>query len=139
MPFWRPYCVFERFLDQVDLIVAVSSLGFAQCSAETVDEGASHFQIGKPPAVRRFSFSGNLRASMSRLNMPRLMKIHNPSAQPEIQRVARNSKFNDVTIFTLVLVRLAFRNLNHFTSAATKLWPRRASRAPSSPVWYLSH
>src|SRR5262249_46484590 len=89
-------------------------------------------QIGKPPAVKRFPFSGNLRASMSRLNVPRLMKIHDALAQLEIQPVARNGKLGDVTI------RLAFRKLNHLHlrryQAATVI-----KSAKPSPIGRLSH
>src|SRR6516165_1470163 len=87
---------------------------FLQRSAELFDKRASRLQIGKAPTIVGFAFSSrNCTASVSRLNVPRLVKIYDPTAQTDIQPVARNGKLNDVGVFALVCASLPARNLTH--------------------------
>ena len=53
---------------------------FTQDSAKPIGESASRRQIRKAPAIINLSVPRNS-ASMSRFNLPRLMKAYNPTAQ----------------------------------------------------------
>ena len=55
-------------------------------SAKLIDEGLGRFQIGKAPTIINFAYSSfrDCTASVSRLNVSRLVKIYNPAAQSDV-------------------------------------------------------
>jgi hypothetical protein len=61
-------------------------LSLGDRSAKLLDERSGCLQIGKAPAIMRFTCSSyrTCTASVSRLNVPRVVKSHNPAAQSNV-------------------------------------------------------
>jgi hypothetical protein len=79
-------------------------------SAKLFDERVSRHQIGKAPAIIDLVLPKSS-ASMSRLNVSRLMKLNDPAAQFDIQSVDIDGKLDDVGIFALIGQRPAATRL----------------------------
>jgi hypothetical protein len=73
----------------------------AELPTELFDEILSDCQIGKAPAIIRFAFLQNYMA-VSRLDASRIVKVHDSTAQPDIQAVPTGGKLDDVRVFPLI-------------------------------------
>jgi hypothetical protein len=73
---------------------------YVERPAKLFDEGLSRSQIGKAPTIINLPFPHD-RTSMSRLNMLRLVKMHEAAAQCDIQSFGRDGKLDDIWIFSL--------------------------------------
>ena len=74
---------------------------FAQCAAKVLNEVASCPQIGKaPPTISLIVLSDP--TPVSRLNVSRIMKLHNSAAQLDFQSAVGDSKLDEIGISFLV-------------------------------------
>src|SRR5262249_14609711 len=83
---------------------------FRAMRRQIAHESPGRFQVGKAPAESS-AFFQNRSEPVSRLNVPRLVKIHDPAAQPDIQPPVSQGKLNDERIFALDGCCLSARNL----------------------------
>src|SRR6516162_9905676 len=79
---------------------------FAKLSAKLFGKAVSDQKIGKAPTIIELA-SRSISTSILRLNLSRLMKLHYPLAQFDVQCiciwfVANDNKLNDIRMFDLV-------------------------------------
>jgi hypothetical protein len=71
---------------------------------------------------------------MSRLNVWRLMKFYNPAVRLDLQPVGRNSKLDDVRVFTLVHQRISYSESGAYPDHSRVKWiPQRMGEFLAGP------
>jgi len=77
---------------------------FSKRATKLFNEGASRGQVGEAPAKIGLVLPW-CGAAMVRLNAPRLVELHDPATERDIQSLATHDKLDDVSVLSLVRQR----------------------------------
>ena len=93
--------MFAAILRASSLVSNLVDALFVERSAKLFNEVASRAQIGKAPSTIGLIVLSDP-TPMSRVNVPRLVKLHDSAAQLDFQLAVWDSKLDDIGIFFLV-------------------------------------